>query len=241
MERVWGVSCVLYEVFGYVSRSLEFVGACPQKLGRLGVGARERIDALLKRILRTSLYYCEFIDAIRYKGIRVSVRIKQANATAKQPNSVESPGSSQPPTNAQNQQAERKHTGFSLPVVCVYSPGVPNHPPVLRVNACSNSSRVLRRMHKRGKLVVITSSKHTHTFLLRPPILPYDRGEIHLARCFAATVTTLAVLHLHRPPSVHSSPSDGHESSKHPILLILKQFEIPISPRRWRWLRSSLQ
>ena len=32
MERVWGVSCVLYEVFGYVSRSLEFVGACPQKL-----------------------------------------------------------------------------------------------------------------------------------------------------------------------------------------------------------------
>ena len=147
MERVWGVSCVLYEVFGYVSRSLEFVGACPQKLGRLGVGARERIDALLKRILRTSLYYCEFIDAIRYKGIRVSVQIKQANATAKQPNSVESPGSSQPPTNAQNQQAERKHTGFSLPVVCVYSPGVPNHPPVLRVNACSNSSRVLRRMH----------------------------------------------------------------------------------------------
>lgn len=56
MERVWGVSCVLYEVFGYVSRSLEFVGACPQKLGRLGVGARERIDALLKRILQTSLY-----------------------------------------------------------------------------------------------------------------------------------------------------------------------------------------
>jgi hypothetical protein len=81
-------------------------------------------------LLQTSLHCGHSFDAIRYKGIRVSVQSKpnRTNQPAKQPNSVKSLNI----PHKRQKSAKQRETSHSRCqcCVCVYSPGVPNHPPV---------------------------------------------------------------------------------------------------------------